>query len=89
MGLNYTPLGYGFTPIPTTLQELCFGVNADILNITIFVTESPPGSRTGANLGFYSPHWSELLRLVTRVDGLNSPHRHTLHVELLIQSEAA
>ena len=88
-GLNYRPLGYEFNPITTTLQRLCFGVIADILNITIFITESPPGSRTGANLCLYSPHWSELLRLVTRVDGPNSPHRHTLHVALLIQSEAA
>ena len=88
-GLNQEPLGYGFNPITTTLQRLYVGVIADILNITIFVTESPPGSRTGANLCLYSPHWSELLRLVTRVDGPNSPHRHTLHVALLIQSEVA
>ena len=53
-GLNYTPLAYGFNPIPTTLQRLDVGMIADSLNITIFVNDLPPGSRRGPNLYLYS-----------------------------------
>ncbi len=51
----------------------------------IFATFVPAEELTYA---YTRSHWLELLPLVMRVDGPNPPHRHTLYVALLIQSEA-